>query len=398
MISAQARVHDLIKEIGRRRPLTGEVILVTGAGRGIGRESAVAMSRLGAAIVVVELSEAGERTATAIQEAGGSALCVRADVSDEAAMKRVHDQALARYGHVDVVVNNACVFYAKPVLEHSLAEWDRVMAVNLRGAFLAARLFLPDMLARHHGVFVTMESGEGMPYIAPYLASKVGLRSLAASLSQEVGPDSGVSIFCFGPGMVDTPAIREALPDLARLYGMSEDDFIRQSAPGGSLSSATEAAAGLAGCILNAARFHGQETATPTGLSLLDGSTPTPAAEGRGPQAVGGTPPTTSDPIRMAAQLIADLHRECEELGLFQRQWYRRTLKQSTGLSLEDWESASRSNAWRADKLRLLGAHFEKLEREARGYFRNPEQLEQAIAALEVRRITAEAAAAALEA
>jgi NAD(P)-dependent dehydrogenase (short-subunit alcohol dehydrogenase family) len=140
VISVQARVQDLIEEMGRGRPLDGEVILVTGAGRGIGRESAVVLSRLGAAIVVAELSEAGEETATTIQEAGGSALFVRADVSDETAMERVHDQALARYGHVDVVVNNACVFYARPVLEHSLAEWDRVMAVNLRGAFLAARL------------------------------------------------------------------------------------------------------------------------------------------------------------------------------------------------------------------------------------------------------------------
>ncbi len=152
------------------------------------------------------------------------------------------------------------------------------MAVNLRAAFLTAKLFLPEMVARRHGAFVTMESGEGMPYMAPYFASKAALRSLASSISQEVGPDSGVSVFCFGAGMVDTPSLRAAIPSLAPLHRMSEKDFIRQSAPGGILMSAEECGTGLAGCILHAAQFHGQETAAVAGLELLGLGGASPAA------------------------------------------------------------------------------------------------------------------------
>jgi len=282
------------------------------------------------------------------------------------------------------------------------------MAVNLRAAFLTAKAFVPDMLARHHGVFVTMESGEGMPYMASYFASKVGLRSLAASLSQELGPDSGVSVFCFGAGMVDTPGIREAVPSLAPLYGMTESDFVSQSAPGGVLLGAEECGVGLAGCLLYASRFHGEETAAPAGLALIGLGTRTATKESP-PQV--DAPATTTGRVAAAeeaARLIAGIRRECDDLGMFQRQWYRRMLKQRTGLSLEDWESDSRELsalagdpaadrhviAQHADELKRLANYFLKLEAEARGYMKDPHQLEEAVAALEGRRLAAEHAAA----
>ncbi|HYM97689.1 MAG TPA: SDR family oxidoreductase, partial [Candidatus Sulfotelmatobacter sp.] len=261
--------HMLIDGLNLGRPLDGEVALITGAGGGIGREAALALAALGASIAIAEINDSGQATERAIWDRGGQARFFQVDVSDPTAMESLKQQAIARFNRVDIVVNNAVAFYAKPLVDHSIEEWDRVMAVNLRGAFLAAKLFLPAMVAQGHGVFITMQSGDGMPYLAPYFASKVALRSLASSISQELGPQSGVSVFCFGAGMVDTPGIRAAIPRLAPLYGMSEEDFIRQSAPGGALMTADECATGLAGCILHAAQFNGQETAAVAGLQLL---------------------------------------------------------------------------------------------------------------------------------
>jgi NAD(P)-dependent dehydrogenase (short-subunit alcohol dehydrogenase family) len=259
----------LIESLKLGRPLDGEVAVVTGAGRGIGREAAFALSALGASIAIAEIDDSGRDTERVICDRGGQARFFQVDVSDSTAMEGFKQQAIARFNRIDVVVNNAVTFYVKPLVDYTTEEWDRVMAVNLRAAFLTAKLFLPAMVNHKHGVFITMQSGDGMPFMAPYFASKVALRSLASSLAQELGTDSGVSVFCFGAGMVDTPAIQEAVPQLAPLYKMTGEQFIKQSAPGGVLMTAEECGTGLAGCVLHARELHGQEPAAVTGLALL---------------------------------------------------------------------------------------------------------------------------------
>ena len=392
----------LIDSLNLGRPLDGEVALVTGAGRGIGRETALALSALGAAIAIVEIDDSGAATEKAIWDRGGQARFFQVDVSDPTAMEGLKQQAIARFNRVDIVINNAATFAVKPLVDHTTEEWDRVMAVNLRGAFLTAKLFLPAMIVQGHGVFVTMQSSEGMPYMAPYFASKVALNSLAASLSQEVGSESGISVFCFGAGMVDTPAIREAVPRLAPLYGMSEQGFIEQSAPGGVLMSAEECATGLAGCILHAAELHGQEPVAVTGLGLL--GIKTPAWNSSDPdRAVHLPDPAAVDVAASLDTLIGGLRKEYESLGLFQRQWYKRTLKQRSGMSLDEWSdaaSAIREQPAAATRyipaLRRLAAYFLQLETDARGYIHDPARLGEAIAALEDRRAVAEKAASVL--
>jgi hypothetical protein len=244
---------------------------------------------------------------------------------------------------------------------------------------------------------VTMQSGDGMPYMAPYFATKVALRSLASSLAQEVGPSAGVSVFCFGAGMVDTPAIREAVPQLAPLYGLTEAAFIAQSAPGGVLMSPEECGVGLAGCVLHAAELHGQEPAAVTGLALLG------IGNGQWKQEDAAHAAETGPPNENLTELIGGLRREIDGLGLFQRQWYRRTLKQRSGHTLEEWEAIARAigerptrAAAQAAEIDHLAAYFTALETDARGFIRNPQELEQALGALETRRVAAEKIAASL--
>ncbi|MFI5283461.1 MAG: SDR family NAD(P)-dependent oxidoreductase [Candidatus Dormibacterales bacterium] len=390
------------------RPLDGVVALITGVGRGIGRSAALALSRLGASIVIAEVAPSGRDTQTAIREAGGHAVHIPVDVSDPIAMEYLKGQALAWFNKVDIVINNACAFYAKPLLEYTVEEWDEVMAVNLRAAFLAAKLFIPPMLVRGKGTFVTMESGDGMPFMAPYFASKVGLRSLAMSLSQELGAESRVSVFCFGAGMVDTPGLKSALPRLGPLYGLSEGDFVKQSAPGGVLMTAEDCGTGLAGCVLHAESLHGQEVTAPTGLSMLGLSLSTSPVTARRPEEARFEPSAElDDDWSKAAQAVqspvTDLRGEFDALGMFQRQWYRRTLKQRTGMDVEEWEVASRSisaapTAARsyAENVRKLAAHFNQMEADARGYIHDEENLRQAIAVLERRRVVAEGVASKL--
>jgi NAD(P)-dependent dehydrogenase (short-subunit alcohol dehydrogenase family) len=252
-----------------RVALHGSVAVVTGAGQGIGREVARLLAFLGAAVVIAERAESGRDTEKAIRTTGGEALFIQSDVADPVSMEGLHQQTVTTFGDVDILVNNAEAFTCKPLLDHTVAEWDHIFAVNLRGAFLGVSAFLPAMVERHKGVVVTMESAEGMPYLAPYLASKVGLRSLACSLAQELRMDAGVWVYCFGAGMVETPGGLEAFRELAPRYGMTLDEFIRQSAPGGHLISAELCATGLLGTILHAQQFHGQETDYMAGLGLL---------------------------------------------------------------------------------------------------------------------------------
>src|SRR5579859_62520 len=207
-----------------RSVLQGSVAVVTGAGQGIGKETARTLASLGACVVIAEINDTGQETEKLIQAEGGRALFIKTDVADVRSMERLYRQLGETLAQVDILVNNAAAFTAKPVLEHTVEEWDRTFAVNLRGAFLGIKAFLPGMLQRGKGVIIVMESGEGMPYLAPYLTSKVGLRSLALSLAQEIDGQSGVSVYCFGAGMVETPGQAESSRQLASHYGMGLDE------------------------------------------------------------------------------------------------------------------------------------------------------------------------------
>ena len=393
--------------------LTGKVAVVTGAGRGIGREAARVLARLGAAVVVAELQETGRQTADVIRSEGGEALFVLVDVADEVGVAALRERVLTAYGPVDILVNNATVFTFGPIWQHSLADWDRVMAVNLRGAFLLIRTFLPAMLERKSGVVITMESAEGMPYLAPYLATKVALRSLAQSLAQEVGEGSGVSAFCFGPGMVDTPGLGEALAKLPELYGMSREEFIRQS--GVELVDPEVCATGLAGTILYAPEFHGQQTLFAQGLGKLGltvaGLELETAAGVAHVQVAASAPTAAVDALelnRRLEQILQENIREYSELTMFQRPIVKRMFQQGTGLKVEDWlaqaEAVTRlleGGAAPPDTyVRLLGrlaGFIKKQESDARGFFKRQEDLDRALAALQARHDVVVRLAAALE-
>jgi NAD(P)-dependent dehydrogenase (short-subunit alcohol dehydrogenase family) len=186
--------------------LERKVAVVTGGGRGIGRAIALRFASEGAAVLVAARTEAEIRkVATEIKESGGRAAFVAADVSREQDCRQIVEVAHAQLGPVDILVNNAGEYGpVKPVEEITPEEWDRVIAVHLRGAFLLTRLVLPGMYARQSGVILNISSlsaKSAFAWGAPYAAAKAGMLGLTRVTAAE-SARRGVRVNAICPGPV----------------------------------------------------------------------------------------------------------------------------------------------------------------------------------------------------
>ena len=187
---------------------------MTGGGHGIGRIICLAFAGAGARVVVAELDPvAAERVARECVSAGAEALGIATDVADEASVARMAARVAERFGGADVLVNNAAIFATVAISRDRLealetSEWDRVMAVNLRGPFLCARALVPQMRARGAGRIVNISSGTALhgggapPH---YIASKAGVIGLTRALARELGP-AGITVNAIAPGATPTEA------------------------------------------------------------------------------------------------------------------------------------------------------------------------------------------------
>lgn len=173
------------------------------------------------------------------------------DVSQETDVNRLAETVRREFGPATILIKGAIISPVAPVVD--MKPWDRVIAVNLRGAFLTCRAFLPDMLAREAGTIINMTSAQAMPFAAAYAASKQALAAFSQSLAVEVG-GRGVRVIAFGPGIVDTPGLRDALPALARYSPMDVDEALR-----GAISPEMAAAAMAYLVTRLADDYHGEE-------------------------------------------------------------------------------------------------------------------------------------------
>jgi 3-oxoacyl-[acyl-carrier protein] reductase len=187
-------------------PAGGRVALITGGGSGIGVATAERLARDGAAVAVVDLDLAAARTVVdKIQENGARALAVRADVSDSDQVTAAASQVAAILGPVDILVNNAGILRDNMLFKLSEADWDAVIDVHLKGAYLVSKAVQGSMVQRGFGRIINMSSTSalGNRGQANYSAAKAGLQGFTRTLALELGP-FGVTVNAIGPGFIET--------------------------------------------------------------------------------------------------------------------------------------------------------------------------------------------------
>jgi 3-oxoacyl-[acyl-carrier protein] reductase len=216
---------------GSGRDLSSRVALVTGAGRGIGRAIAIRLAADGAAIVVNDIDPEATQTCDLINDEGGRAVFVAGDVSSPSDVASVIERSVAELGGIDVLVNNAGIFPWRDWTEIEPDEWDRVMAVNVRGAFLCARAAYPHLRRQRWGRIINISSTtwlSGPTHLLHYATSKAALVGFTHALAREVGDDL-ITVNAVATGRTVTEGLREWVD--AGYMTLDEVSASRQSQP-----------------------------------------------------------------------------------------------------------------------------------------------------------------------
>lgn len=239
-------MEEVISKPGLQKELEGKIALVTGASRGIGRGIAGKLAALGATVLINyngSKEKAGEAAAE-IAAAGGRAECIGCDVSDFAACGSMVEQIIKKYGHVDILINNAGVTRDNLIMRMSEEDYDKVLDINLKGAFNTMRHLSRYFLKQRSGKIINISSVSGVlgnAGQANYSASKAGLIGLTKSVARELA-GRGVCVNAVAPGFIDTDMTR-ALSEKAREAGVAAVPMGRM----GSVEDIAETVAFLAG-------------------------------------------------------------------------------------------------------------------------------------------------------
>jgi len=195
----------------------GRVVVVTGAGQGIGRVFAKAFGLVGASVVIAERNtEKAAAVSAEIMKAGGVALAIETDVADEASVNEMAEVVEDEYGRIDVLINNAGIFSTlemRPFDQIPVDEWEQVLRVNLTGPFLSARAVLPAMRRAKWGRIINVASGAvrlGRPNYLHYIATKSALIGMSLSMARELGPDN-ITVNAILPGATFTEIERKTV-------------------------------------------------------------------------------------------------------------------------------------------------------------------------------------------
>lgn len=210
--------------------LKDQVAVITGAGSGIGLEIARTFAREGARVAITDIDgDSASKAAAELTRGGGQAISVTMDVARENEVDAGINRVVGTLGRLDILVCNAGIQVISPIESLSLADWQRVLAVHLDGAFLATRAALRHMYPRNRGSIIylgSVHSKEASVLKAPYVTAKHGLIGLARVVAKE-GAQHGVRANVICPGFVRTPLVERQIPEQAKALGISEEEVVR---------------------------------------------------------------------------------------------------------------------------------------------------------------------------
>ena len=217
--------------------LKGKVAIVTGGARGLGKAYALHLSGEGARIVVTDILDANQ-IKREIEEKGGEAIALYADVSEEESVNEVARKAIERFGKIDILVNNAGIFAdvnKRPFFEISLKEWDKIVKVNLTGTFLCCKAVYPQMKKQGKGKIINVSSSTffiGIPYLVHYVTSKGAIVAFTRALARELGND-GICVNAIAPGFTVSEAIQgnPTFPEQSHQVAVNSRCFKRDEKP-----------------------------------------------------------------------------------------------------------------------------------------------------------------------
>ncbi|MBI4285079.1 MAG: 3-oxoacyl-[acyl-carrier-protein] reductase [Chloroflexi bacterium] len=221
--------------------LTNRVALVTGGGRGIGQAIVMRLAAAGAGVIINDIDQASaESVAAQVQATGRPSLAVVADVSDAASVAKMMETALAALGRIDILVNNAGITRDRIILRMTDEDWDKVLDINLKSAFLCTRAVLPGMLKQRWGRVISLSSVVGIcgnPGQVNYASSKAGIIGLTRAIAREVA-SRGITANALAPGFIDT--------EMTQKIGESVREEVKKRIPLGYLGSPQDVAEAVA--------------------------------------------------------------------------------------------------------------------------------------------------------
>lgn len=219
--------------------LNGKVAVVTGAASGIGKEIALTLARAGAAVAIADLNQQGaDAVAEEIKAAGGRAMGVAMDVTNEDAVNSGIDKVADTFGSVDILISNAGIQIVNPIENYAFTDWKKMQAIHVDGAFLTTKAALKHMYKDDRGGIViymgSVHSHEASPLKSAYVAAKHALLGLARVLAKE-GAKHNVRSHVICPGFVRTPLVDKQIPEQAKELGISEDEVVKKVMLGGTV-------------------------------------------------------------------------------------------------------------------------------------------------------------------
>ena len=295
----------------------GQVVLITGAGGGIGLETARCFVTMGAKVVVLDNDrEKGERAEATLRAIPGAvADFYYIDLADEGSFAAMKAFVLGKYGCPDIVFNNAAVLHLGAVGSIGSQDWDHGYRVNFKAPVLLVNCFLEEMKKRDSGTFVFVSSSGAAAYMGAYEIFKTAQGELAGTLAQEL-EGTGIRSYTIGPGLVKTETARKSIAVVAAKMNLSEEAFYEMNKD--HIISVEDAALGFALSVLHADEYNGQEIGS---LQVLNGLAPKDGAAER----------VDAEVLGRVARTFSEQYKGWKERNVFERQWVLRDFRKCVG-------------------------------------------------------------------